>query len=146
MASSGSKRDPYEGLGDTLSALTQSHATAVQGENPELQGARGQRAKPRYRSETTRAKMTIDIDAEPTVKDVLAAMAENPPPAYGPGPIRLGDWAVAALQLGLLALAEGHDDVQAAWTYASRGARRIEFSEELEEKWWTLVRELKIEP
>lgn len=137
------KRDPFEDLGDTLGALIEQDQTAGREDGP--QGARGERKRPRYRSEEARQRITFDVDLEPCLPRVVKALADHPPACYGEGPIRPGDVAAAALMHGLAAFARGELEVSAEWTPFSRGQRRIDVAQSFDEVWGSTVLALKIE-
>jgi hypothetical protein len=72
-------------------------------------------------------------------------MAENAQALYGPGRIRQGDLATAALMVGLLAIAGGEADIEPEWTARSRGSRNVSLGPDFEEEWDILVQALGIE-
>jgi len=137
------KRDPFEELGETLGALVEQNQAA--GQDEARQGARGERVRPRYPSEAARRRLTLDVDLEPCVGAVMAALAARPPADYGQGPIRPGDLGTAALMHGLLAFARGELAVTAEWTPFSRGQRRIDLAQGFDEAWGIAVLEAGIE-
>lgn len=136
------RRDPYDGLDDTLSTLASDHDVAV-GDQPV--GARGQRKRPRYRSEAERRKLTVDVSLEPSLPTVLHVLAGNPPAAYGEGAIRQDDLAAAALVYGLLAYARGELPIEGEWTIRSRGRRTLVLCKEMDDQWDLYLEDLKID-
>jgi hypothetical protein len=141
------KRDPLTGIDGALDGLLAAHATAIGSPNDDpLHGARGPRQAPRYRSEATRCKLTLDIDLMPSVAEVLRTMSEDETQRYGDvGPVRMGDLGTTALMLGLLAIDSGSADFEAEWTARSRGTRCVSLGLGLETEWRELVRRCKID-
>ena len=69
------RRDAFDELGETLGALVEQDQAAGQTEPA--------RKRPKYPSETQRLKLSIDVDLEPCVGKVLAALAATPAPPMG---------------------------------------------------------------
>ncbi len=139
------RQDPFRGLqepadvpvGDIL-GLARSR---------ERQRSRGPRKRPRYPSEDQRVRLTLDVDLEPQVAEVLRVIAENGQDKfYGPDPIRLGDLGTAALMIGLLAIVKNTADIEAEWTSSSRGRRSVIVGQDLTQDWHTLVSMPEIGP
>ena len=132
------KRAAYEtGLDATLADLLEEDEAAGQVE--------ATRKRPRYRSEDQRVKLSLDVDLEPCVGEVIRRLAANPPAVYGEGPIRTGDLATAALVIGLVAIDGQQAGIEAEWTNRSRGARNVGLVQKLDEEWDRIVLGLGVE-
>ena len=126
------------GLGDTLAGLMAAQDKATRKE----EDAKPKRKRKKFPSEEQRKRLTVDIDMEERVADVLRYLSDNPPESYNGGesePIRPGDLATAAMIAGLVLFSKGELQVVAEWTVNSHGLRRLDLVQDLEQDWDTLV-------